>query len=95
MDFILWLVCRLVVQAISDMNVNEDKLSSSPGHFGDLSLTPGHVRNLSLHLSKEHTLAILFIFLRIKVSRGCLNTQKIIFKLWIISCIRGSLSMHL
>lgn len=35
---ILWLVCRLVAQAVCDMNVNEDKLSSSPGHFGDPSL---------------------------------------------------------
>lgn len=35
---ILWLVCRLVAQAVCDMNVNEDKLSSSPGHFGNPSL---------------------------------------------------------
>lgn len=31
---ILWLVCRLVC----DMNVNEDKLFSLFGYFGDLSL---------------------------------------------------------
>lgn len=35
---ILWLVCRLVVQVVCDMNVNEDKLFSLFGYFGDLSL---------------------------------------------------------
>lgn len=35
---ILWLVCRLVVQVVCDMNVNEDKLFGLFGYFGDLSL---------------------------------------------------------
>lgn len=54
---ILWLVCRLVVQVVCDMNVNEDKLFSLFGYFG-----VGYVRNLLLYICLKSIYQLFYLF---------------------------------
>lgn len=86
---ILWLVCRLVAQAVCDMNVNEDKLSSSPGHFG-----AGHVRNLSLYTCLKSTHQLFYSSSSEPITEGLSQHSKNDFKVFFDSAIWVSPSMH-